>query len=156
MQGRSDRGVDFYPPWMPRVLRAESRIRHHPNTLSELFAYPDRTQYDDFYSTLLQYSAEQIQSRWRANWRDVLAVGPFVGRQRRTNAIPFVLLGDIRSVSSNLDYLSDALAHTYVEFGILPDIFVLSENFVRILDDTDNINWTLTTRFSVSLENPGE
>jgi hypothetical protein len=149
-------GPNFHPPWIGRLFRAEREISSHPNSISSLSAYPMQGQYDQLYKGLMQSSANAIRTRWRKNWRRVLAVGPFVKRNRRLDAIPFVLCGDIRSFGANLDALSKALADTYVEFGILPSVFILNEAYVESLEQHDNRNWNLTSRFSVHIGEPHE
>jgi hypothetical protein len=137
----------FHPPWIGRLARATTyRYRHRP-VIEELSASP--------YQTFLQYSADGLRSHWRMNWREVLAVGPFAKQTHRpVVSIPFILYGDIRSIVPSLDAMSEALAPAYAEFGILPDIFVFREQFVRELEQGKNLNWALTRRFSVSIGAP--
>lgn len=120
--------------------------RRYPTSLSEL-----SEQGNNPYEQILRSSADALKSHWRNNWREILAVGPFA-QHRSLLTIPFIVYGDIRSVYPTLDAMSEALADTYSEFGVLPDIFVFKEKFVEELSAENNWNWHLTKRFSISLE----
>jgi hypothetical protein len=142
----------FRPPWIERLSRVPRRVHgRHPQTLIELSEYEHPSPFFGF----LRHSADGLRSHWRPNWREVLVIGPFIGRRDSIHSvasIPFVLYGDIRSIVVSLDAVSNALADSYTEFGILPDIFIFKESFVRELEESDNWNWTLTRRLSISIE----
>jgi hypothetical protein len=146
------RPQSFHPPWMPRLHRAEKRgVEPPPATLPQIATSQIISGIDETVAPILQFSARELTSRWRKNWKSVLAVGPFAPSQRPRDSIQFVLYGDIRSLNANLEHISQALAATYSEFEILPDVYVFHERYVDTLLNEDNRNWTLTRKYSVAI-----
>jgi len=149
MKWQTNKKITVSFPWRSRLPR--ERFVEHPTSINAFRDWPqlDKDKVASMYLHYLEWCGKQIINHWLDPWRDVYAVGPFLGRRRRQNIVPFVAVVNYRRPYRHLLTLSRALAEPFLEFGILPDIHLLSVQARRVLDETDNIDWEKTKMISI-------
>jgi hypothetical protein len=134
-------------PWQNRLPR-EIHIEH-PTSLDAFGDWPQLDKTARIHLNYLEHCGDQLVQNWMDPWRDIYAVGPFLDRRRRYSAIPFVAIINCRRPYRHLLTLSHALSAPYLEFGILPDIFLLPMRAGKMLDEAQDVGWEKTRKVSV-------
>ena len=140
-------------PWRSRLPR--ERFVEHPTSIEAFKDWPQLDKTAWIHLHYLEWCEKQIIDNWLDPWQDVYAVGPFLERRRRHTTIPFVAVVNYRRPYRHLLALSRALAEPFLEFGILPDIHLLSMRARRILDEIENTDWEKTKMISIHWSRKG-
>ncbi len=134
-------------PWQSRLPR--ERFVEHPKSVDDFKDWPQLDRVAQDHLRYLEWCGKQLRQNWLEPWMDIFAVGPFLKRSRLYRTIPFVAVVNYRRPYRHILALSQALAEPYLEFGILPDIHLLSIQAQAMLDETENIHWEKTKMVSV-------
>jgi hypothetical protein len=144
-------------PWSYR-LRSRNAGPDHPRSLDDLRRWIEVEGRDPRFRgsvTLLSYldsAADWLRSSKERGWSAVYAVGPLIRQFRPPASVPFVvILMPYARVLSQLLGLGDALAPTYMEHGILPDLHVVRPTTVRAFERRPHPDWIRTLEVSVQL-----
>jgi hypothetical protein len=151
MQGKIGK-EPYRLPWESRLPRLKAASIKHPTSLSEFKKWPKLNDVARRHLMYLELCEEQLKSKWLGSWREVFATGPFLNREKGYASIPFIIVANYRRPFRHILKLSQILADAYLEFGILPDVHLLSTKTVQILNQTGNLQWIKTRKVSISLE----
>lgn len=134
---------------LPWIHSAEGRRDNEPRNLSELElrAAHDRVAEQHYY--YLRKVDDELIGRWGSEWDQLLAVGPFTDLPHRRRTVPFVLVADYRRPYRHLLKLARTLGNAYLEFGILPDVHLISTRLATELEYADNRLWEATKELSI-------
>lgn len=141
--------MDFQLPWYPRLSRYHEI--GHPSSIAEFGDWPDLDDLARFHLRFLEMCEVSLRSKWLDPWKEILAIGPFLYRQKKYNKVSFVVVANYRRPYRHLLRSSQALADPYLEFGVLPDIHLLPARTARDCYEFENRQWMKTTRLSVYL-----
>ena len=135
-------------PWKSRLPK---KFTKHPVSLIALQDWPDLKKADYVHIEYLM-RCSFLTERYRLScWEDVLAIGPFINRSRVFSTIPFVIITYYRKPYRHILTISKAFAEVYLEFGILPTIFLLRPDEVSSLEKKEDRDWLMTRQVSIPL-----
>src|SRR5690349_12923583 len=115
---------EYIAPWQWR-LPAHQGDLGHPHTLEEFAAMHHLDPIAQEHFAYLQAIDGALRGKWLNTWRQILAVGPFLGLKRRYKSVPLVVVAEYEDPEADIEYLSNELADVYIQFGILPNIHML-------------------------------
>jgi len=139
-------------PWQHRLRKIKLYTFEHPTNLAELRRKVE-TEIDKFYLSFLELSFKNLKPKWEKSWNSILAIGPFLERKKRYSTIPFILIIKKGKIYNHLLKLSEILAIPYLEFGIMPAIYIFSTEMVETYRSEKNINWLRTEAVSIKFSN---
>jgi len=133
-------------PWRFRLRRLPDE---HPVSIPQFEKWQELDESAYVHREYLKLCDGNLVQGWIESWASVYAVGPFIGRRRPYNSIPFILVVNYRQPYRHIVRLSEMLADAYLEFSILPDIYVLAPRVVQGLDQVQNQQWFRTKQYSL-------
>lgn len=136
-------------PWYSRIRRIKGI--YHPDSIEKFRTWPDLNKTAQIHLSYLEFCDKLLKQGWSSEWKQILAVGPFVKRSRMYGSIPFVIIADYDYPYKHLLNISEVLADAFLEFAILPDFHIFTDDFVKYLEETDNREWKNTQRISILL-----
>jgi hypothetical protein len=138
-------------PWASRLPRTKVQDIRHPFSIDEFKNWPDLSPIDACHLSYLESCDKQLKAHWLPQWKEIVAIGLFVNRQRHYESVPFLLITEHENPYNDLIAFSESVADVYLEFGILPDVHVLNPQVVKELDKSNDVQWAKTRRVSISL-----
>lgn len=142
-------GAPHIFPWYSRMRRIKGI--DHPDSIESLRNWPHLSRTDQVHGAYLEFCDKSLQGGWSSEWKQILAVGPFVKRKRMYGSIPFVIIADYDYPYKHLLNISEVLADAFLEFAILPDLHIFTDDFAEYMEKTDNREWKNTQRISIPL-----
>lgn len=144
----------FALPWSRR-LRFGRGVRHC-TSIEEL----QQISIDDgvarFHLAFLLFASSSIKSKPLPQWHIVYALGPFSGMREPRRLIPFVVVAHFNRPYRHLSQLSKLLASPFLEFGILPDTYMLPARSVEYLDESRVPAWEKTLMTAIPVFTKGD
>jgi hypothetical protein len=136
-------------PWWKRLPKG-NKIEH-PDSLDALKDWPKLNDAAKSHLNFLLQCDDYLQQFWLPPWKEMFAVGPFIWRKRTHSTIPFVIVAKYHRPYRHIVYLARALSIPYSQFGILPEIYLLSPERIKLFDKYQEAQWNLTQKVSVRL-----
>ena len=137
-------------PWASRLALSNEHDAH-PHTLEEFAAWPDLDRIGRLHLAYLEAVSAALRDVQTDDYKQIFAIGPFVGRKRKYTTIPLLFITSKADLSINLYEISERLADPYLDYTILPDIHLLSEAGQQSLERAEDEQWEDTMRASIRL-----
>ena len=136
-------------PWKLRLPKKP--VIDHPDSLDAFRALGRVDRVAQLHLNYLEWCSKLLYKIWIPCWDEMLAVGPFTGRKRKHTIIPIIIVYRYRAPYTHVVALTEALSKPYLEFGILPVIYLLSKQERLLLEKSKAPQWEMTKRVSIHL-----
>ena len=100
----------------------------------------------------LYQAMDATREEWSENWRGIMFLDSGT-RRRRSRSRWFVpVIATISEVHpfQELDRLSDALGPVFLETGVFPSVFLITEDLKKIVQEAQNPRWRMTQMLALS------
>ncbi len=146
----SDQYFDF--PWSYRFKEIGKLKLGHPKNISQFRDWKIKGKLDKDYLAFLEVSNDFLLSKWIKAWDSFFVVGPFINRERRYDKIPFIAIINEGNIYSHLLVLSKRLSGVYLQFGIMPDLFILTSGQLNLFKEKEDRRWLSTEDIAIELK----
>ncbi|MYB06454.1 MAG: hypothetical protein F4Y24_08880 [Gemmatimonadetes bacterium] len=100
----------------------------------------------------LYQAMDATKVAWSENWYDIMFLDSGT-QQRRSRSRWFVpVIATISDVHpfQELERLSDALGPVFLQTGVFPSVFLITESFREIVHEVENPLWLMTETLALS------
>lgn len=100
----------------------------------------------------LFHAMDATMMEWSENWHEIMFLdsGKGLPRSRRRSFVPVIATIPEVRVFPELERLADALGPVFLETGIFPSIFLLTEDLREIVREAQNPWWLMTESLAFS------
>ena len=100
----------------------------------------------------LIHTIDATRIAWSENWREIMFLdsGKRLRRSRRRSFVPIIAtIPEVRTFPE-LELLSDALGPVFLQTGVFPSIFLVTEDLREIVREAQNPWWLMTESLALS------
>lgn len=137
----------------PRIELPKKLPIEHPKTMLELKQMAEQDKIAIYHHNFLKYCHDELVSHWMNPWKLIYAVGPFLHCRGKRKVIPMIVFANYRRIYRHIYAFSSVLVEPYLEFRIIPDVYVFPIKALSFFEETENKRWMKLKDVSICISN---